>query len=295
MHEGYESLAGRVVMVTGATSGLGRAVAEGLARVHARAVLVARDERKAEAAAASIASSTGNEGVSYLLADLSSTDEIRILSQRFQNRFDRLDVLINNAGAVFFRRRENEDGLEMTFALNHLGYFSLTCLLAQTLVESAPSRVVNVASESHRSAVVDFDDLQMERAYGPLKAYGQSKLANVLFTYELARRLESFDVTANALHPGFLRTRIAANNGYLGRVVSRLMNLWARPVQEGVEGVLALAGRSDLANVNGQYFIGSHQVRSSDSSHDEASARRLWRASESLTGISLSLPLVPGS
>lgn len=290
-----ESLSDRVVMVTGATSGLGRAVAERLARFDARLVLVARDQRKAEAALASLQQVTGNNDVSYLLADLSSTDDIRRLSSRFHDRFDRLDVLINNAGGVFFRRRVSGDGLEMTFALNHLGYYTLTCLLADVLIKSAPARVVNVASGSHRSAEIDFDDLQMERGYGPLKAYGRSKLANVLFNYELARRLEPFGVTANALHPGFLRTDIAANNGFVGRALRKLMDLWARPVEEGVEAVLALATRPDLRDVSGQYFVGSHPARSSEISYDEAAARRLWQASESLTGVRLMLPQTPRS
>jgi NAD(P)-dependent dehydrogenase (short-subunit alcohol dehydrogenase family) len=187
----------------------------------------------------------------------------------------------------------SDDGLEMTFALNHLGYYTLTCLLADVLIKSAPARIINVASESHRGAEIDFDDLQMERGYGPLKAYGRSKLANVLFNYELARRLQPSGVTANALHPGFLRTEIAANNGLIGRVLRKLMNLWARPVEEGVEAVLTLATRPNLGDVSGQYFIGSHPARSSEISYDESAARRLWQASESLSGVRLYLSQAP--
>jgi retinol dehydrogenase-12 len=290
MNEEPADLHGRVAMVTGATSGLGHAVAEGLARRGARVVLAVRNRMKAEAAAADIKEASGNPEISYLLADLSSTSEIRSLCHRFRERFDRLDVLVNNAGAVFFRRRLSEDDLEMTFALNHLGYYTMTCLLSDILIESAPARIVNVASESHRDAALDFNDLQMKCGYGPLKAYGRSKLANVLFTYELARRLQGVGVTANAVHPGLIKTEIAANNGWIGRAASKVMKLWARPVEEGAEAVLALAADPELRGVTGQYFIGFHRKHSSPVSYDEVAALRLWEASASLSGVRLSLP-----
>jgi NAD(P)-dependent dehydrogenase (short-subunit alcohol dehydrogenase family) len=290
MEEGRVGLHGKVAMVTGATSGLGWAVAEGLARRGAEVVLAVRNRSKAESAAAAMVEASCNPEIHYLLADLSSTSEIRSLCRRFRERFDRLDLLVNNAGAVFFRRRTTEDGLEKTFALNHLGYYTLTCLLIDVLFDSAPARIVNVASESHRDSELDFEDLQMRRGYGPLKAYGRSKLANVLFTCELARHLQGAGVTANAVHPGFLRTEIAANNGRIGRAVSRVMKLFAKPVAEGADAVLSLAADPQWGDVSGAYFIGRTRARSSQASHDEEDARRLWRVSASLTGVKCALP-----
>lgn len=294
MEEGKVGLHGKVAMVSGATSGLGWAVAEGLARRGAEVVLAVRNRSKAESATAAMVEASGNPEIHYLLADLSSTSEIRSLCRRFRERFDRLDLLVNNAGAVFFRRRTTEDGLEKTFALNHLGYYTLTCLLIDVLVDSAPARIINVASESHRDSELDFEDLQMQRGYGPLKAYGRSKLANVHFTYELARRLEGSGVTANAIHPGFLRTDIAANNGWIGRAVSKVIKLFAKPVAEGAEAVLALAADPQWGNVSGAYFIGRTCARASQAPHDEADARRLWRVSASLTGVKCALPKQDG-
>jgi NAD(P)-dependent dehydrogenase (short-subunit alcohol dehydrogenase family) len=290
MYKNNVGLNGRVAMVTGATSGLGREVAEGLAHRGAEVVLAARNRMKAEAAAAAIAEASGNLEIHYLLADFSSTSDIRNLCRRFRAQFGRLDILVNNAGAVFFRRRVNEDGLEMTFALNHLGYYTVACLLIDLLVESAPARIINVASESHRDSSLNFDDLQLQREYGPLKAYGRSKLANVLFSYELARRLWGAHVTANAIHPGFLRTEIAANIGWVGRAVSRVMKLFAKPVAEGAEAVIALAAEPALEDVSGEYFIRCQRARSSEASYDEIDARRLWQASAALTGVRCSLP-----
>ena len=202
-----ESMAGKVCLVTGATSGIGEVAATALAAKGATVVLVGRNPEKAAATAERIKKVTGNPSVEFLIADLSQQSEVRRLAEEFKAKHDRLHVLVNNAGAMFADRRESPDGIELTFALNHLGYFLLTNLLLDTLKASAPSRVVSVASYAHRMVpALDFDDLQFREKYSGFKVYGASKLANVLFTKELARRLEGTGVTANSLHPGFVAT-----------------------------------------------------------------------------------------
>jgi len=198
---------GKVCLVTGATSGIGLETAKQLARRGATVIVVGRNAEKSAATVARIRQQTGNAAVEFMLADLSSQRDIRELARQFKSRHPQLDVLVNNAGGVWISRHENADGIEMTFAVNHLGYFSLTNRLLDTLTASAPARIVNVSSALHWQARLNFDDLHFKRGiYNPLAAYNQSKLANVLFTYELARRLNGTRVTANALHPGGVRT-----------------------------------------------------------------------------------------
>jgi retinol dehydrogenase-12 len=206
-----------ICMVTGATSGIGAVTARALAEKGAAVVVVGRDAEKSEATVNLIQQQTGNPRVEYLLADLSVQEEIRRLAERFKSRYQRLHVLVNNAGAFFMSRQLSADGLEMTFALNHLAYFLLTHLLLDILKASAPARIVNVSSNGHRGMKINLEDLKSQGRYAPMQAYGQSKLANLLFTYELARRLEGSGVTVNALHPGFVATNLAANNGWLAR------------------------------------------------------------------------------
>src|SRR5262245_10693520 len=208
----------RVGRVTGATSGIGLVTARELARRGAPALSAARTPARSAAAAAQIREVTGNQAVEAFLADLSSQRQIRELARQVRERHPRLDVLVNNAGGIWLRRERTVDGLEMTFAVNHLAYFLLTHQLEGTLRESAPARVVNVSSEAHRRAQPDLDDLQAERRYNGWRAYCRSKLLNLLFTYELARRLEGTGVTANAVHPGWVATGFAGNNGWRGRV-----------------------------------------------------------------------------
>jgi NAD(P)-dependent dehydrogenase (short-subunit alcohol dehydrogenase family) len=228
-------LSGRRCLITGATSGIGRVASEQLAKAGARITLVARNRAKAEHAVAEIKASTGNDAVDFLLADLSSMDEVRALAETVRASFDALHILINNAGALFSRRHETVDGFEMTFALNHLAYFLLTRELRPLLTSSAPARIVNVASAAHARAGggIDFDDLQAERRFRPFTAYARSKLANILFTRELARRLEGTGVTANCLHPGFVATGFAKNDGWLLKLGVTAAGLFGRtPTQE---------------------------------------------------------------
>lgn len=279
-------LSDKVIVVTGATAGLGLVTARELARSGATLVGVGRDPAKGAAAAAQIRQATGNPRVTYLTADLSSQAQVRGLAAELLNRHTRLDGLVNNAGAYFERRQESADGLELTFALNHLSYFLLTNLLLGALQAAPAARVVNVSSGAHFGARLDFDDLQNRRAYSGFGVYGQSKLANVLFTYELARRLAGTAVTANALHPGFVATQFGWNNGGLLRPALRLIQrLVARSPEQGARTSIYLASAPEVAGVTGQYFFDQRAVKSSRESYDEAAAKRLWEISEELTGL----------
>jgi NAD(P)-dependent dehydrogenase (short-subunit alcohol dehydrogenase family) len=245
---------------------------------------VGRNPDKTAVTAEELRREADNPDIEYLLADLSSQDEIRRLAEAFKSRHNRLDVLINNAGAFFLRRLESVDGIEMTFALNHLGYFLLTNLLLDTIVASAPARIINVSSGSHLRVTLDFDELQERRGFSGMNAYGQSKLANVLFTYELARRLGGTGVTVNALHPGFVATNMGNNIGWFMRILRPLMNLRALSVEEGAETVIYLATSPEVEGITGKYFFRCKPVSSSAYSYDEAVAERLWRVSEEMTG-----------
>ncbi len=276
----------KVCLITGATAGIGRAAAAGLAELGATVVLVGRDLEKTTAAVEQIRAQTGNEEVSFLLADLSSQQAVRQLAEDFKARFQRLDVLVNNAGSLMLSRQESVDGVEMTLALNHLSYFLLTNLLLDALKSSAPSRIVNVASDAHQNAHLDFDDLQSQKGYGGYKAYGRSKLANLLFTYELARRLEGTGVTANSLHPGLVATSfMATNNGLRGRVYNFFLKRIGRSVEDGARTIVYLAASSDVEGVSGGYFMDEGLVDSSQDTYDKDGSKRLWEESEALTGL----------
>lgn len=275
----------KVVLITGATNGIGRVAALELAKMGARVVIVGRSREKTEAVRQEIQAAGGS--ADSLLADLSALDEIRRLAAEFRARYDRLDVLLNNAGAIFARRQTTADGFEMTFALNHLSYFLLTNLLLDVLKASAPARIINVSSDAHRSAQMNFDDLQHEKSYGMggFQAYGRSKLANVLFTYELARRLAGTGVTANALHPGFVATGFGRNMPGLMNRVMGIMHRFALTPEQGAQTLIYLASSPEVEGMTGKYFDKNRPVRSSPASYDEAAQKRLWDISEWLTGL----------
>jgi NAD(P)-dependent dehydrogenase (short-subunit alcohol dehydrogenase family) len=280
-------MSGKVCLVTGATSGIGAVTAEALARQGATVCLVGRSRGKCEATVERIRRDAGNPSVEFLLADLSSQAEIRRAADEFRGRHPRLDVLVNNAGGMFLRRQESVDGIEMTFALDHLAYFLLTNLLLDRLKAAAPARVVSVSSDSHRwPRRIDLDDYQGRKRYGGLRAYGQSKLANVLFTVELARRLEGTGVTANALHPGFVATPFFASSGMLG-AMGRLMQVGARLFaigpEEGAKTSIYLASSPEVEGVSGRYFYRCKPITPSPAARDPEAARRLWELSEALT------------
>ncbi|MBX6312728.1 MAG: SDR family oxidoreductase [Isosphaeraceae bacterium] len=282
-------MGGKICLVTGATAGIGAVTAEELARRGAQVILVGRDRSKCETTATRIRERTDNSAVEFLVADLSAQAEVRRLAREFQERYPRLDVLVNNAGAMFGQRQETVDGIERTFALNHLAYFLLTNLLLDTLKASAPARIVVVSSEAHRMAKgLDFDDLQHQRWYKPFRVYCESKLANLLFTYELARRLRGTGVTANALHPGFVATNFMAGEGFAHWSLRRAARLFAISPEEGAKTSVYLAASPEVEGVSGAYFVKQKPVPSSPASRNEAAARRLWQISEELTGLGIS-------
>jgi retinol dehydrogenase 14 len=273
----------RTYLITGATNGIGKAAAQAIASQGGHVVIAGRNAQKTEAVAAELRQSKGNPQIDVLLADLSSMAEVRRLAAELNARYHRLDVLVNNAGAFFMRRQETRDGLEMTFALNHLSYFLLTNLLMDTLKASAPARVVNVASGAESSAKVDWDDLQLTRKYSGFGAYALSKRFNLYFTYELARRLEGTGVTANAVHPGSVATGIWANPfGRLHGLAQPLTKLAMRSPEQGAESVVYLATSPDVEGVTGRYYVDRQPRYSSRASQDPGAASRAWQVSAAL-------------
>jgi NAD(P)-dependent dehydrogenase (short-subunit alcohol dehydrogenase family) len=274
---------GKTCIVTGASAGIGRAIAQGLATRGAHVVLVCRDRERAQVTQSAIRTATGNAAVDIALADLSSQADIRRLARELLQRYPRMHALINNAGVVNTKRTVTVDGIETVFAVNHLAYFLLTQLLLPRLIESAPARIVNVASDAHRWDALDFDDLQNQRRYRGLKVYGQSKLCNLLFTRELARRITGTGVTVNSLHPGGVATGLGWNNGWWAVLVAKMLKPFLRTAEQGADTAIYLATASEVAAVNGTYFYNRREHRTSRAAQDDAAARRLWQVSEQLT------------
>ena len=276
---------GKLCVVTGATDGIGRVTARALAERGAEVVLVGRNAAKGAEVSEAIQRSSRNNHVRFEQADLSSQAEIRALAERLAEGGAAIDVLVNNVGALFTRRRESTDGIEMTFALNHLGYFLLTGLLLESLKASAAARVVNVASEAHRGGEMNLEDPQGTKRYSGWRAYQQSKLANILFTHRLAALLEGTKVTANCLHPGFVASRFGQNNGWIfSTMLKTLMRFSAIDVEAGARTSVHAATSAEAEGVSGRYFDKCREATSSLASRDEESGRRLWELSESLTG-----------
>jgi len=275
---------GRVVLITGATSGIGKETAIGLARMGATLVLVGRDPEKARQVSSEIAEKTGNRDVLMLLADLSSMKEVRRLAEEVIEKVPRLDVLVNNAGGIFMKRQITADGYEMTFALNHLSPFHLTNLLLDLLRKSVPSRIVTVASMGHFMAHIDFNDLMGEKRYGWMRAYNRSKLANVLFTYELARRLKGTGVFANCLHPGPVASNFGKGQGWFG-LLMKIGAPFILPPEQGAKNSIFVASSPEVEGISGKYFYRLRASRSSRESYDEEVATRLWKISEEYTGL----------
>ncbi len=275
---------GKTCLITGGSDGIGYAAAREMARMGAAVVIVGRNDSKTAAAVERIIKETGNHEVHYMLADLSSQSDVRRLAHQVKQQISRLDVLVNNAGAIFLSNRRSVDGIEITFALNHLGYFLLTTLLLDLLKESTPARIVNVSSSSHWSAgKFRLEDLPKPGSNRGYRAYGRSKLCNILFTYELARRLEGSGVTVNALHPGLVRTGIARNNGLLGRVVNFFIGVRGVDAVKGAETLNYLASSPEVEETTGKFFVDCRAVSSSALSYDAGLASDLWELSERLT------------
>ncbi len=277
-------MSGKVCLVTGATSGIGRVTARELARMDATVVAVGRNRQKGEETVAEIKRRSANDKVEFLQADLSSQESIRDLARTFTDKYDQLQVLVSNAGGVFSKRETTVDGLEMTFALDHLAYFLLTTLLLPVLERSAPARIINVSSGAQGTGKIDFDDLQGAKRYSGWRAYSQAKLANVLFTYELARRLQGTGVTANCLHPGFVATGFAQNNSGALQALIKAGQVFAISPEKGAETSVFLASSPLVEGVSGKYFANKKEKKSAKQSYDESAARRLWDVSAQLTG-----------
>jgi NAD(P)-dependent dehydrogenase (short-subunit alcohol dehydrogenase family) len=273
---------GKICLITGSTSGIGKETALALAQMGATVVLVGRDRARGEAAKAEISAKSGNTAVDLLLADLSSQASIRQLADDFKAKYQRLDVLINNAGAVYAKRATSIDGIEMTLAVNHLAYFLLTNLLLDVLKASA-ARIVNVSSAAHSGGTIKFDDLQSARHYTGFQVYSNSKLANVLFTYELARRLQGTGVTVNCLHPGLAGSGFGKNNGGLWSLAFALLRPFSLSTRAGAQTSIYLASAPEVAGVSGQYFIKKRPARSLAMSYDQNVATWLWQISAELT------------
>lgn len=275
----------KVCLVTGATSGIGEEAALELARRGAMVVLVGRSVDKCFRSLDKIRSQVPNAQLDHLLADLSSQEQVRALSEQFMARYDRLDVLLNNAGGYFLWRQETVDGIEMTFGLNHLSYFLLTNLLLDLIKSSAPARIVNVASSGHKNNPLDFENLQAKGFFNGRQVYGRSKFANILFTYELARRLDGTGVTANAVHPGWVATNIGKDNGWLARQFIQLIQRNAITCEEGARTLVYLCSSAEVEGISGKYFYKNVPIPSDPGTYEEDDARRLWEISAQMTGL----------
>jgi NAD(P)-dependent dehydrogenase (short-subunit alcohol dehydrogenase family) len=277
-------LTGRICLVTGASSGIGEETALALATRGARVVLLCRSPERAEASRRRIVAESGNEAIDVRLADFASLDEVRRVGAEIAAELPALHILVNNAGTIHLKRGTTVDGFEQTFAVNHLAPFVLTRLLLPLLVGSAPARIVNVASDGHRLGRINLDDLQSERSYSVMKVYGTSKLANVLFTHELARRLEGSGVTANSLHPGAVGTRLGSNHG-IGRIAMKLLRPLFLTPAKGAQTSIWAATAPELDGVSGRYFAKCREAKRSSPARDSALAAALWKASSELVGL----------
>jgi NAD(P)-dependent dehydrogenase (short-subunit alcohol dehydrogenase family) len=276
---------GKVVVITGATSGIGQVAAEKLANMGARIVLVARDKARAEATLTRLRHAAPGVAHRVHYGDLSRLAEMKRVANEIAMVEPRIDVLMNNAGGIFNHRQVTPDGLELTFATNHVAYFVLTHGLRDQLVAAAPARVINTSSDAHRSAKLDFDDLQSVTGYRAFKAYSRSKLCNILYTRELARRMAGTGVTANSLHPGFVATRFGDQNKGALPYFIQFAKLFAISPEKGAETMVFLASAVDLTNVNGQYFYKCLATTPTKEAQDDDAAKRLWQETASLAKI----------
>ena len=278
------------VLITGATNGIGKQAALEIAALGAAVTIVGRNENKTRAVCSELQAGSGSDKIDWLLGDLSSMDEVRRIADEFRARHDRLDVLLNNAGAVFSEYQVSADGYEMTFALNHISYYLMTMLLLDMLEAAArergEARIINVSSMAHRNASLRLDNLRDESGYSFLNSYGASKLMNVLFTYELARRLEGSGVTVNAVHPGVVNTGFGHNTARIwSTMIKVLQRLFAISTERGAQTLVYLAAADEAAGISGKYWNKKTQKRSSANSYDRAQQTRLWELSAEITGI----------
>jgi retinol dehydrogenase 14 len=278
----------KTVLITGATNGIGKAAALEIAKQGANIIIVGRDKTKTESVANELGSASGNKNIEFLLADLSSQKDIHKLASDFKAKHSRLDVLVNNAGGFYGTRKTTVDGLEYTFAFNHLGYFLLTNLLLDMLKASSPSRIVNVSSAAQAPGKIFWDDLQFSKNYGGMKAYYQSKLANVMFTYELAKRLANTGVTVNALHPGVVNSGFGSGvGGFIGFAFGLIKRFQAISPEDGADTVVYLATSPEVEGVTGKYFDKRKAKQTNPISYDADANKRLWEESAKLVRLSV--------
>lgn len=283
-------LPGKICLVTGASRGIGYETAAGLARLGAHVIIVSQERERAQNAHQRITTESGKDSARYYVADLSVQAQVNQLTQDILRDYSQLDVLVNNVGGWFRKYHESPDGIEMTFALNHLSYFLLTGHLLPLLQKSASARIINVSSDAHRQAKgIRFDDIQFKQMYRVFSAYAHSKLANVLFTYELSRRLQGANLTVNALHPGFVKTQLYRHFGLMTPLVNLLADLFGKNAVEGARTSIYLGNSPEVAGTTGKYFSECKPQDSSPASYDLSQAKRLWEISEDMTGFSYSI------
>ena len=285
MDKSNDGMRGKTILITGGTSGIGKAAAVALAAMGANVVIVGRNQERGKATVEEIRARSHNESVELMLADLSVKAEVRGLAEEFQERHDRLDVLANNAGLLQSKRTETPDGIETTLAINHLAPFLLTKLLLGRLEKSAPSRVITVSSEAQRWGTMNFEDMQSRRKYRGFPVYGMTKLANIMFTYELAERLNGSGVTANCLHPGPVGTNFGQNNRGPMALFFRTFKPFMRSPEQGADTLIWLASSSEVEGISGKYFSDRKEIEAKKIAYDPAARRRLWEISEELTGL----------
>jgi NAD(P)-dependent dehydrogenase (short-subunit alcohol dehydrogenase family) len=275
----------KVCVITGATDGIGKEAAYGLALLGAKLLIHGRDPDKGTRAVAELKARSRNPAIEFLQADFGSLADVRRLAAALMERTPHIDVLINNAGGMFVNRTVSKDGYELTFAVNHLAPFLLTHLLLNALKSATQARIVTTASNAHRGATLDFDDLQATRKYAAMGAYGRSKLANILFTRALAKRLEGTTVTATCLHPGFVRTSIGRDMGAIPRGIFRLISQFVRSPQKGAQTLVYLASSAQVQGASGGYYFDCKLTQPAPAGQDDKAAEQLWQVSEKLVGI----------
>lgn len=281
---------GQICMVTGANRGIGRATAQGLADLGATVILVCRNQAKGGLAKKEIIEKSNNQNIELMITDLSAIQEIRKLAKNFSESYDRLDVLINNATGIFDERELSADEIEMNFGLNYLPYFTLTNLIINSLMTSSSARVINVSTESHRIGKIDFDDLFMENDYNPITAYMQAKLANILNTYELDRKLVGSHISVNCLDPGTVDTQgLASIRASARKIYGKSSTDPGVPIEEGAQNSIYLATAAEMESVSGKYFVDMKETESSEESYDQETAKKLWDISEELSGVTLEI------
>jgi retinol dehydrogenase 12 len=283
-------LTGKICLVTGSSQGIGYETAADLAGLGAHVIIISQNRERAQDAQHRITAEFGEDAARFYVADLSVHTQVDQLAQKIIQDYSRLDVLINNVGGWFSKYQESADGIEMTFALNHLSYFLLTGRLLPLLQQSSPARIINVSSDAHRQAKgIQFEDIQFQHKYRVFSAYAHSKLANVLFTYELTRGLKGTDLTVNALHPGFVKTQLYRNFGLMTPLVNLLADLFGKNAVEGAQTSIYLANSPEVAGITGKYFSDCEPQDSSPASYDVSQAKKLWELSEEMTGFSYSI------